>query len=222
MVGAEEHGKTGIRTSVQTRRYDRAIARSSTVQPGLATSVCAPDDAPAKRNCQSGHGQKTCCSVVLDVAKQLAIFAVGGIRFERGKARARPWREVGRRPNDWASRSLKGEFELSNHGRSFDRRDGWVKPLDYERAVVVDAEGSKKTNKTTLGGAWRGVRKSVQKEKKKGLDGVSIVRDGREPDLPRVSDALNGVLHLREFTNDSSGGIENDVVKKCSRGWVPS
>jgi len=44
----------------------------------------------------------------------------------------------------------------------------------------------------------------------------------RVPDLPRVSDALNDVLHLREFTNDSSGGIENDVVKKCSRGWVPS
>jgi len=44
----------------------------------------------------------------------------------------------------------------------------------------------------------------------------------RVPDLPRVSDALNEVLHLREFTNDSSGGIENDVVKKCSRGWVPS
>jgi hypothetical protein len=50
---------------------------SRTVQPGLATSVCAPDDAPGKKNCQSGHGQKTHCSVVLDVAKQLAIFAVG-------------------------------------------------------------------------------------------------------------------------------------------------
>jgi len=42
-----------------------------------ATSVCAPDDAPGKKNCQSGHGQKTRCSVVLDVAQQLAIFAVG-------------------------------------------------------------------------------------------------------------------------------------------------
>ena len=52
-------------------------ASSRTVQPGLATSVCAPDDAPGKKNCQSGHGQKTRCSVVLDVAKQLAIFAVG-------------------------------------------------------------------------------------------------------------------------------------------------
>jgi hypothetical protein len=34
-------------------------------------------------------------------------------------------------------------------------------------------------------------------------------------------EVLNGVLHLRG-TNDSRGGIENDVVKKCSRGWVPS
>ena len=55
----------------------RSSASSRTVQPGLATSVCAPDDAPGKKNCQSGHGQKTRCSVVLDVAKQLAIFAVG-------------------------------------------------------------------------------------------------------------------------------------------------
>src|SRR5467141_4123715 len=54
-----------------------SIASSRTVQPGLATSVYAPDDAPGKKNCQSGHGQKTRCSVVPDVAKQLAIFAVG-------------------------------------------------------------------------------------------------------------------------------------------------
>src|SRR5580700_8223775 len=55
----------------------RSIASSCTAQPGLATSVCTPDDAAGKKNCQSGHGQKTRCSVVLDVAKQLAIFAVG-------------------------------------------------------------------------------------------------------------------------------------------------
>ena len=55
----------------------RSSASSRTVQPGLATSVCAPDDAAGKKNCQSGHGQKTRGSVVLDVAKQLAIFAVG-------------------------------------------------------------------------------------------------------------------------------------------------
>jgi hypothetical protein len=39
---------------------------------------------------------------------KLAIFAAGGIRFERGEVRYRPWREVGRRPYDWASHSLKG------------------------------------------------------------------------------------------------------------------
>ncbi len=54
-----------------------SIASSRTVQPRLATSVCTPEDAPGKKNCQSGHGQKTRCTVVLDVAKQLAIFAVG-------------------------------------------------------------------------------------------------------------------------------------------------
>jgi hypothetical protein len=52
--------------------------------------------------------------------------------------------------------------------------------------VVVDAEGSRKTNKTTLRSEWRGARKSVQKEKKKGLDGVSIVRDGRFADYTGV------------------------------------
>ena len=33
-------------------------------------------------------------------------------RFARGKARYRTWREVERRPHDWASRSLKGEFAV--------------------------------------------------------------------------------------------------------------
>jgi len=42
----------------------------------------------------------------------------------------------------------------------------------------------KQTNKTTLRSERRGVRESLQKEKKrkekkKGLDGASIVRDGR-------------------------------------------
>jgi hypothetical protein len=36
----------------------------------------------------------------------------------------------------------------------------------------------KQTDKTTLRSERRGVRKSLQKEKKKGLDGVSIVREG--------------------------------------------
>jgi hypothetical protein len=45
-------------------------------------------------------------------AKWLGPFAVGRVRFERGKARNRTWREVERRPLDWASRSLKREFEV--------------------------------------------------------------------------------------------------------------
>ena len=87
-------------------------ASSRTVQPGLATSVHAPDDASAQKHCQSGDGPKTGCSVVLDVAEWLAVFAVVRVRFVRGTARNRTWREVERRPHDWASRSLQREFEV--------------------------------------------------------------------------------------------------------------
>jgi hypothetical protein len=42
--------------------------------------------------------------------------------------------------------------------------------------VVVDAEGSKKTNKTTLRSKWGEVCEKVcKKKRKKGLDGISIV-----------------------------------------------
>jgi len=41
------------------------------------------------------------------VAQRLGLFAIGQFRFERGKARYRTWREVERRPLDWASRSLQ-------------------------------------------------------------------------------------------------------------------
>jgi hypothetical protein len=51
-------------------------------------------------------------------------------------------------------------------------RSVWVEPLDYERAVVVDAERQRKQNKTTRGSEWRSVLK-------KKLARVSIVRDGR-------------------------------------------
>ena len=50
-------------------------------------------------------------SLVLDVAERLQIFAVGRIRFVRGRARNRTWCEVERRELDWASRSLQREFE---------------------------------------------------------------------------------------------------------------
>src|SRR5438874_2827197 len=45
-----------------------AAQAAARCNPDWRLSVCAPDDAPAKKNCQSGHGQKTRCSVVLDVA----------------------------------------------------------------------------------------------------------------------------------------------------------
>ena len=53
---------------------------------------------------------------------------------------------------------------VSNHGRSFDRRDGWVEPLDYERAVVVEADGQRKQTRPLAG-----VNGEVCKEKRKKL-----------------------------------------------------
>jgi hypothetical protein len=70
-----------------------------------------------------------------------------------------------------------------NHGRSFDRRDGWVKPIDYEGAVVVDAVGQRKPNKTLAGvngEVCTEKRKKLWKERKKDLTRTCIVRDGRE------------------------------------------
>jgi site-specific DNA recombinase len=46
------------------------------------------------------------------VAQWVGLFAVGRVGFERGKARNLTWREVERRPYDWASRSLQREFEV--------------------------------------------------------------------------------------------------------------
>ena len=41
----------------------------------------------------------------------MLVFAVVGVRFVRGTARNLTWRELKRRLNDWASRSLQREFE---------------------------------------------------------------------------------------------------------------
>jgi len=44
-------------------------------------------------------------------AQGLGVFANSRVRFVRGTARYRTWRELERRALDWASRSLKREFE---------------------------------------------------------------------------------------------------------------
>ena len=70
-----------------------------------------------------------------------------------GTARYRTWLEEERRPLDLASRSLKREFEITNHGRSFDRRDVWVglsPPDRLQTSRGRRCKGSKKTRKTTL------------------------------------------------------------------------
>ena len=73
----------------------------------------------------------------------MCVFTVVRVRFARGTARYRTWRALERRANEWASRSLQREFErvilvevLIEEMFGSDR----IRPLDYERAVVVDAE----------------------------------------------------------------------------------
>src|SRR5580704_17675253 len=64
------------------------------------------------RTIQSGVATSAGGSLVLDVAEWMCVFAVVRVRFLRGTARYRIWCEVDHRPLDWASRSLKREFEL--------------------------------------------------------------------------------------------------------------
>jgi hypothetical protein len=54
---------------------------------------------------QCDHGTQTCSSVVRDVAERLGIFRVDQVRFARGTARYRTWRELGRRLNQLHSSS---------------------------------------------------------------------------------------------------------------------
>jgi hypothetical protein len=61
----------------------------------------------------------------------------------------------------------------NNHGRSLDRRDAWVglnRPLDYERAVLVEAEVSEQDNEDHSP-EWSG--RSVRK--KKDLTGPTLL-----------------------------------------------
>jgi hypothetical protein len=60
-------------------------ASGGTQQPELATSLRTPGDASAKEHCQGSDGAQAGSSVVLDVAERLRIFAVGRVRFARGK-----------------------------------------------------------------------------------------------------------------------------------------
>jgi len=71
------------------------------------------------------------------------------------------------------------------------------KPLDYERAVVVDAAGQRKRTRPLAGvngEVCKEKRKKLWKESKKDLTRASIVRDGREHDfakpLPRVQNCI--------------------------------
>jgi hypothetical protein len=75
-----------------------------------------------------------------------------GLRFVRGTARYRTWRERERRPLDWVFPLPEKGVHGSNHGRSIDRRDAWVRLNPTARLGAPRGHrrrGSKKTNRTT-------------------------------------------------------------------------
>jgi hypothetical protein len=80
----------------------------------------------------------------------------------------RTWREIKRRAHDWASRSLKREFEevipVEVLIEEMYGSDG-SRPLDYERALVVDAEkkenGKERKRKTLLSEKRSVLKKSL-------------------------------------------------------------
>ncbi len=93
----------GMEATGYSRRFERLLAE-------LGIEVWIGDTARTSHR-QGGDGAQTSRSAVLDVAQWLGAFAVRRIRFARGKARNRTWRELERRALDWASPSLEREFE---------------------------------------------------------------------------------------------------------------
>src|SRR5664279_394083 len=79
---------------------------------GVATEVFTPGDAAGSPNRQGSHGTQTRRQFVLDVAQAMELRTGYKVRFARGTVRLRPWCEVNHRPLDWASRSLRREFEV--------------------------------------------------------------------------------------------------------------
>ena len=95
--------RVGMEATGYSRRFERLLAE-------LGIEVWIGDTARTSHR-QGGDGAQASGSAVLDVAQWLGAFAVRRIRFARGKARNRTWRELERRALDWASRSLEREFE---------------------------------------------------------------------------------------------------------------
>ncbi len=73
---------------------------------------CTPGHAAGSPDRQGSHGTQTRRQFVLDVAQGMELRTGYKVRFARGRARLRPWCEVNHRPLDWASRSLRREFEV--------------------------------------------------------------------------------------------------------------
>jgi len=64
--------------------------------------------------------------------------------------------------------------------------------------VVVDAEGSKKTNKITRRSEWRGVQKKVCKKGKKDLTQPALPETKRHYQLGMVDQVREGIERANE------------------------
>jgi transposase len=117
----------------------------STNQSGLATSVHAPGDASAQEHCQGSDGTTHGDSPVLDVAEWWRVFAVVRVRFVRGTARYRTWRELDAVSMNGHPLPEKGVCR-SNHGRSIGRTE----PTERLRTSRGRrSRGQERTRKTT-------------------------------------------------------------------------
>lgn len=85
---------------------------SSALRSGVAKSIPTPGAASGTSDRYGSHSAQTSSSLVPDVAQGMGLSAHPRVRFARGTARNRTWCEIDHRPNGWASRSLKREFEV--------------------------------------------------------------------------------------------------------------
>ena len=110
-VGRFEREPATTRTYHETRELSAAFpvggsgASDDAQPPGMAQSLCPPDDAAGTENRQGRHGEEAGGSLVLDDAQGMGFRNVNKVRFARGKARTRRWCEVEHRVIEWVSRS---------------------------------------------------------------------------------------------------------------------
>jgi len=75
-----------------------AAQAAARINPEWRRRYISPGHASAREHRRGGLGAPSRGSLVLDVAEQLRVFAVDGVRFVRGTARYRTWCELEYRP----------------------------------------------------------------------------------------------------------------------------